>query len=47
LTEEGRRLFPEVVPAHEDLIDERLCVLSREEQKKLHELLRQIDRALG
>jgi MarR family transcriptional regulator, 2-MHQ and catechol-resistance regulon repressor len=47
LTDEGRRLFAEVVPAHEALIDDRLSVLSREEQQKLHELLRKLDRALG
>lgn len=46
LTDEGRRLFAEVVPAHEALIDERLSVLSREEQQTLHELLRKLDRAL-
>jgi MarR family transcriptional regulator, 2-MHQ and catechol-resistance regulon repressor len=47
LTEEGRRLFSEVVPAHEALIAERFSVLSREEQEQLHELLRKLDRALG
>lgn len=47
LTEEGRRLFAEVVPAHEALIDERLSVLLGEEQERLHELLRKLDRALG
>ena len=47
LTNEGRRLFAGVVPAHEDLIDEQLCVLSQKEQKSLHELLRKLDRALG
>ncbi len=47
LTDEGRRLFDEVVPAHEALIDEQLSVLSREEQQRLHELLRKLDRALG
>jgi DNA-binding MarR family transcriptional regulator len=47
LTEEGRRLFARVVPAHEALIAERFSVLSREEQEQLHELLRKLDRALG
>ena len=47
LTDEGRRLFAEIVPAHEALIDERLSVLSREEQQSLHELLRKLDRTLG
>jgi DNA-binding MarR family transcriptional regulator len=46
LTEEGRRLFTEVVPAHEALIDETLSVLSRVGQARLHELLRKLDRAL-
>lgn len=46
LTDEGRRLFAEVVPAHEALVDERLSALSREEQQRLHELLRKLDRAL-
>jgi DNA-binding MarR family transcriptional regulator len=46
LTGEGRWLFAEVVPAHEALVDERLSALSREEQQRLHELLRKLDRAL-
>ena len=46
LTDEGRRTFAEVVPAHEALIDERLSVLSGEEQRQLFELLRRLDRAL-
>jgi DNA-binding MarR family transcriptional regulator len=46
LTEEGRRLFDEVVPAHEALIAERFSALSRAEQERLHELLRKLDRAL-
>jgi DNA-binding MarR family transcriptional regulator len=46
LTNEGRRTFTEVVPAHEALIDNRLSVLSEEEQKQLLELLRRLDRAL-
>jgi DNA-binding MarR family transcriptional regulator len=46
LTDEGRRTFAEVVPAHEALIDERLSVLSEEEQRQLFELLRRLDRAL-
>lgn len=47
LTEEGRRLFAEAVPAHEALIAERLSALSLEEQRQLLELLRKLDRALG
>jgi MarR family transcriptional regulator, 2-MHQ and catechol-resistance regulon repressor len=46
LTDEGWLTFAEVVPAHEALIDERLSVLSEEEQKQLFELLRRLDRAL-
>ena len=46
LTSEGRRTFAEVVPAHEALIDDRLSVLSEEDQKQLFELLRRLDRAL-
>ena len=45
LTDEGRRTFTEVVPAHEALIDDRLSVLSEEDQKQLFELLRRLDRA--
>ena len=46
LTDEGRRTFTEVVPAHEALIDDRLSVLSEEDQKQLFELLRRLDRTL-
>lgn len=46
LTEEGRRLFREVVPAHEALIAERLSVLSKEEQRLLSEILRKLDHSL-
>lgn len=46
LTNEGRRTFAEVVPAHENLIDEQLSVLSEEERRQLFELLRRLDRAL-
>ena len=46
LTDEGGRTFTEVVPAHEALIDERLSVLSEEDQKQLFELLRRLDRTL-
>jgi DNA-binding MarR family transcriptional regulator len=47
LTDEGRRLFDEVVPDHEALVTERFCALSRKEQEQLHELLRKLDKALG
>ncbi len=46
LTDAGRRLFAEVVPAHEAAIAERFSVLSEEEQKRLHELLRKLDKVL-
>ena len=46
LTEEGRRLFEEVVPAHEAVIADRFSVLSGGEQARLYELLREFDRAL-
>jgi DNA-binding MarR family transcriptional regulator len=47
LTDEGRRLFYEVVPDHEALVTERFSTLSRTEQEQLHELLRKLDKALG
>src|SRR5215211_1037658 len=46
LTQRGRRLFDEVVPAHEAFIVERFCGLSPAEQERLHELLRTLDRGL-
>lgn len=46
LTPEGRELFEEVVPAHEDFVAERFSVLSDEEQVLLHGLLRKLDRGL-
>jgi MarR family transcriptional regulator, 2-MHQ and catechol-resistance regulon repressor len=46
LTDEGRWVFAEVVPDHEDLIDERLSVLSKEEQEQLLDLLRKLDHDL-
>jgi DNA-binding MarR family transcriptional regulator len=46
LTGKGRRLFDEVVPAHEALIAELFSALSRAEQERLHELLRKLDRVL-
>jgi DNA-binding MarR family transcriptional regulator len=46
LTEEGRRLFEEVVPAHEDLVHQLISALSEEEQARLHELLRELDHSL-
>jgi DNA-binding MarR family transcriptional regulator len=46
LTEEGRRLFEEVVPAHEDLVHQLMSALPEEEQAQLHALLRGLDRSL-
>jgi DNA-binding MarR family transcriptional regulator len=46
LTDAGRRLFAEVVPAHEVVIVERFSVLSEGEQERLHQLLRKLDKAL-
>ena len=46
LTEEGRRLYEEVVPAHESLVHQLMCALPEQEQARLHELLRGLDRSL-
>ncbi|HEV7126885.1 MAG TPA: MarR family transcriptional regulator [Ktedonobacterales bacterium] len=46
LTEAGRRLFNEVVPAHEALLAAQLGTLSLAEQRQLLDLLRRVDRAL-
>ena len=46
LTDAGRCLFDEVVPAHEAMISEQFSALSAREQEQLHELLRKLDRAL-
>jgi DNA-binding MarR family transcriptional regulator len=47
LTDKGRRLCNEVVPAHETLVAERFSALSPKEQTQLHELLRKLDKSLG
>lgn len=47
LTDEGRELYDEVVPAHEDFIAERFSALSKEERSELHRLLRKLDRNMG
>lgn len=47
LTDGGRRLFDEVVPAHEALIDELLSVLPKDDLDNLHGLLRTLDRSMG
>ena len=46
LTEEGRRLYERVVPAHEDLVAEQLSKLTPEEQRALMRLLGKLDRSL-
>ncbi len=46
LTDEGRRVLEDVVPVHEAGIAERFSVLSEADQARLHELLRNFDRAL-
>ena len=46
LTDEGRRLFDDVVPDHEALIAERFSALAHEEQEQLYGLLRKLDKAL-
>jgi DNA-binding MarR family transcriptional regulator len=47
LTEAGRRLYDEAVPAQEAMVSERFSALSAEEQAQLHELLRKLDTSLG
>ena len=47
LTRAGRRLYDEVVPAHERLIAEQFSALSPSEQVQLLGMLRTVDRALG
>ncbi len=46
LTAEGRRLFEEVVPAHENLVARQLSVLAPGEQTHLVRILGKLDRAL-
>ncbi len=47
LTEAGKRVFAEAVPAHERLIAQQFVALMPEEQVHLLELLRKVDRALS
>jgi DNA-binding MarR family transcriptional regulator len=47
LTEAGRRLFAEVVPAHEAVIEAQFCALAPEETAALLRLLRTLDHRLG
>ena len=46
LTDEGRRLFEEVVPVHESLVAEQFSSLSTSERSQLMRLLGSLDRAL-
>ncbi|MGH2350857.1 MAG: MarR family winged helix-turn-helix transcriptional regulator [Chloroflexota bacterium] len=46
LTEHGRALRDQVVPAHEALISEQFSALTPEEQRALQRLLRKLDRSL-
>ena len=46
LTDAGRRLFAEVVPAHEALIIAQLSALAPADQDRLLRLLRTLDHAL-
>jgi DNA-binding MarR family transcriptional regulator len=45
LSERGRRLYEEVVPAHEARISEQFAVLSASERNQLLGLLQKLDRA--
>ncbi len=47
LTQAGRALFDEVVPAHQALIAERFSILSTRQQTELLGLLRSLDHALS
>ena len=46
LTEEGRRLFDEVVPSQEELIDRLLSSVPSEDHDLLSKTLGRLDRAL-
>lgn len=46
LTEEGRRLFEEAVPAQEDMISIRFSGLSHAEQTELLKLLRKLEQSV-
>lgn len=46
LTEDGRQLYKEVVPPHEELVAEQFAALSNKEQKDLMSLLGKLDRTL-
>jgi DNA-binding MarR family transcriptional regulator len=46
LTEQGRQVYDEVVPRHDDLLAEQFRSLSDADQRELLRLLRQLDHAL-
>lgn len=46
LTDEGKRLFETVVPAHEEIIQRAFCGLTAAEQTELLALLRKLERSL-
>ena len=46
LTEAGKSLAGEVIPLHEEFIQEQMAGLSEAEQRSLHTLLRRLDRSL-
>jgi DNA-binding MarR family transcriptional regulator len=47
LTAEGRKLYEEIVPAHETVIDRAMSTLTPREQTQLLALLRKLDRGLA
>ena len=47
LTERGARLAAQVVPEHEALVAECLGVLTPEDRRSLHDVVRRLNRALG
>jgi DNA-binding MarR family transcriptional regulator len=46
LTEAAQKLASEVIPAHEEFIQEHMSSLSEDEQRDLHTLLRSLDSSL-
>ncbi len=46
LTEEGRKLHEQIVPAHEALVDQQFSELTEEEQQTLLEILRKLNKSL-
>ena len=46
LTEEGRELYKQVVPTHEELVAEQLSELTSDEQRTLVQILGKLDRSL-